>query len=366
MVAESVENFLTRVARSDLLSSDQVSALTEFSRHQETPRDIADWLVEQRWLTRWQATQLLEGHERLQIGEFRLLELIGRGGMGLVFRAERGTPRTVVALKLMTRLNAHGKRRFLQEARAATALHHPHIVKTLETGFADGCHFLAMEFLPGHNLATIQLNQSPLSVSWSCEVIRQVALGLQYAHEQGMVHRDIKPSNILVSHEPSTGAPHARILDFGLARISSESIKMQDLTQTGAVLGTPDYIAPEQAMSAKQADIRSDIFSLGATLFHLITDTLPFPGDNVMEKLMARITSVPPSVSSLRAEAHTALDELIAGMLCSNPNDRPQTPAEVAEALEKLAPDIRDRELHMSQTPPTRLPPPALSPRRCR
>ena len=369
---ESVEAFLTLLDRSELLSREQMLGVSDVSNSLRTPQELANWLVKQRWLTRWQATQLLEGHEQLRVGKYRLLNLIGRGGMGLVFLAEATTTNEtlsngLVALKIMTSLgNPKGLKRYLQEVEAATALDHPHIVTTLDSGVADGCHFLVMKFLPGRDLNAIMRDQSPLPVSWSCAVIRQTALGLQYAHEQGLVHRDIKPHNILVTSEPDFLTPHARILDFGLAHIAAESNSLRDVTQTGAVLGTADYIAPEQAMSAKHADIRSDIFGLGCTLFQLITGELPFQGNNVMEKLMARITTIPPSVSALRAEAHSDLDELVANMLRTNPNDRPQTPAEIASELDRLTLKIRRHELRIGKLSPRKLSPHAQSRSRLR
>lgn len=356
--AETLETFLSRLNRSKLLSREQMADLCDASHARSTPRELANWLVQQRWLTRWQATQLLEGHEQLHVGKYRLLDLIGRGGMGLVFRAEQTSPRREVALKVMTQLGSpKGMKRYLQEVRAASALTHPHIVTTWEAGVADGCHFLVMEFLPGQDVWAIMRSQSPLSVSWSCEVIRQTALGLQHAHEQGLVHRDIKPSNIFVSPNPDFATPHARILDFGLAHIATESLSLNPVTQTGAVLGTPDYISPEQAMSATHADIRSDIFSLGCTLFQMLTGDVPFPGDNVMSKLMGRITTTPPSVSALRAEAHSDLDELVANMLRTNPNDRPQTPAEIADELDRLTLKIRRHESRIAKLSPRKLSP---------
>ncbi len=381
---ESREEFLALLNRSELLSREQI---LDVSNSLQTLRELAEWLVKQRWLTHWQVTQLLDGHEQLRVGNYRLLDLIGRGGMGLVFLAEPMTKTNTVvapsatnesasdpvdsqqfvALKIMTQLgNPKGLQRYLQEVQAASALDHPHIVQTLDSGVADGCHFLVMEFLPGRDLDAIMRDQSPLPVSWSCDVIRQAALGLQYAHEQGLVHRDIKPHNILVTAEPDFLTPRARILDFGLAHIAAESKSLREVTQTGAVLGTADYISPEQAMSAKHADIRSDIFGLGCTLFQLITGELPFPGNNVMEKLMARITTIPPSVSAMRAEAHSDLDDLVANMLRTNPNDRPQTPAEVAAELDRLSLKIRRHELRIGKLSPRKLSPHAQSRSRLR
>ncbi len=359
---ESLDDFVALLERSHLLSDENRLDLWDAANGLKSARELAEWLIKQRWLTKWQAAQLLDGHEQLHIGGYRLLELIGRGGMGLVFKAEQMTTQQIVVLKVMSQLgNIKGVRRYVQEVRAASALAHPHIVTTLDSGVADGCHFIVMDYLPGSDLNAIILSQSPLPVSWSCEVARQVAAGLQHAHEQGLVHRDIKPSNILISPEPDFLTPHARILDFGLARIVSESVSIRDVTDTGVVLGTPDYISPEQAMSAKHADIRSDIFSLGCTLFQMITGTFPFPGRNVMEKLMARITTTPPSVSALRAEAHAELDDLVASLLCCNPNDRPQTPGEVADDLARLLLKVRRHETRIERLHPAKLEPQSAS-----
>lgn len=378
---ESVEAFLALLERSELLAHEQLLEAKDVSRSQSDSRELTRWLVKQRWLTRWQAAQLLDGHEQLRVGQYRLLDLIGRGGMGLVFLAEPlpkthttpgpwggppGLPQ-LVALKVMTRIGSpKGLKRYLQEVRAASALSHPHVVRTLDSGIADGCHYLVMDFLPGRDLCAIIRDQAPLPVSWSCEVVRQVALGLQHAHELGVVHRDIKPSNILVTPDPDFLTPHARILDFGLVHIARGMTSRHDVTHTGAVLGTPDYIAPEQAMSAKHADIRSDIFGLGCTLFQLITGELPFPGHNIMEKLMARLTTIPPSVSALRAEAHADLDDLVADMLRTNPNDRPQTPAEVAAELDRLSLKIHRHESRIGRISPRKVTPHSQSRSRLR
>ncbi|MFM9964087.1 MAG: serine/threonine-protein kinase [Planctomycetaceae bacterium] len=384
---ESVEAFLALLKRSELLAHEQLLEARDVSRSLSDPRELTRWLVKQRWLTRWQATQLLDGHEQLRVGEYRLLDLIGRGGMGLVFLAEPITKaRTVassfatdrsdgrsnclpqlVALKIMTRIGSpKGLKRYLQEVKAASALSHPHIVRTLDSGVADGCHFLVMDFLPGRDLFAIMRDQAPLPVSWSCEVVRQAALGLQHAHEHGLVHRDIKPSNILVTPDPDFLTPHAHILDFGLVHIAREMTSLHDVTQAGAVIGTPDYISPEQAMSAQHADIRSDIFGLGCTLFQLITGELPFPGHNVMEKLMARLTTIPPSVSAMRAEAHADLDDLVSDMLRTNPYDRPQTPAEVAAELDRLSLKIHRHETRIARISPRKITPHSQSRSRLR
>ncbi len=349
--ATTITDFMDLLRRSKLLPDHKMLILGDVSIACSHPQELSRWLVQRRWLTAWQAEQLLAGHHRLHIGKYTLLDLIGRGAMGLVFKSECAPMYRPVALKVLTQERQRkGKDRFLREIRAAAVLHHPHIVTALDADFADGCYFLVMELVNGRDLTVWQRRHSPLPISWSCEVARQVALGLQHAHENGMVHRDIKPANILVAGKQLVDSPHAKILDFGLARLMRDISTDGDLTRIGTILGTPDYIAPEQARSAKHADIRADIFSLGCTLFHLITNRLPFPGNNAIEKLMARIETVPPFVTSLRREAHPGLDDVVARLLMLDPSSRPQTPGEVAEELGDFLHKIRRRDSHTSES----------------
>ena len=341
----TIANLMDLLQRSKLLPAPRMLTLWDVSVTCSTPQELACWLVKRRWLTAWQATQLLAGHHRLHVGKFELLDFLGKGGMGLVFKAECPPIHRSVALKVVTMEGIHGQRkrmdRFLREIRAAAVLHHPNIVTALDADFADGCCFLVMELFDGRDLTVWQRRHVRLPVSWSCEVARQIALGLQHAHENHMVHRDIKPANILVAGKHVADMPHAKILDFGLARFISETATEIDLTRTGVAMGTPDYMAPEQARNAKHADIRADIYSLGCTLFHLLTNRHPFPGHSVVQKLMARLETVPPLVSSLRREAHPRLDDLVARLLMRDPSSRPQTPGEVADELTNLLPKTR-------------------------
>jgi serine/threonine protein kinase len=176
-------------------------------------------------------------------------------------------------------------------------------------------------------------SSAPLPIDWSCECVRQAALGLQYAHEQGIVHRDIKPSNLLLVQKSAADAPHVKIADFGLARAAFDATDGAGLTRIGQGVGTSEYVAPEQAGDATSADIRSDIFSVGCTLFELLSGQLPFNGSSSFERLMARFKQDAPTVSSLRTEVSPELDRVVARMLARDPDQRFQTPAELAEAL---------------------------------
>ncbi|HEY2251774.1 MAG TPA: protein kinase, partial [Planctomycetaceae bacterium] len=280
-------------------------------------------------------------------GQYRLLDCIGTGGMGAVFKALHGEMGRVVAIKMLmpgVMKNREAVRRFLHEIQAVAALDDPHIVAAYDAGTYGKIHYLVMEYVEGHDLGYLVKHESPLPVQWVCECIRQAALGLQHAHEQGLVHRDIKPTNLLVAKDPDSDRPLVKILDLGLARFITEMIPADldgpglrdgdgSLTQFGQFLGTPDYISPEQACDTRAADIRSDIFSLGCTFFRLLTGELPFPGETLVEKLESRETADARPVREFRSDVAVELEAVLARMLARDPLDRYQTPREVAQAL---------------------------------
>lgn len=335
----NIRDYFELLKRSNLLSKPQLMAARDAVRDCNDARGLAKWLVKRGWLTSWQAQQLLSGHHRLFLGKYKLLDVVGQGGMGSVIKAEQCSVRRIVALKVMAKELLRDDvaiRRFLREIQSAAALNHPHIVAALDADCIGDRYFLVMEFVEGRDLKGWLKKYGPLPIAWTCEVIRQVALGLQHAHEHNMVHRDIKPSNIMVTVDPVTGSPHAKIMDFGLSRLVSETQTDGQRTRSGAIMGSPDYIAPEQASNARDADIRADLFSLGCTMFQMLTGQLPFSGNNIMEKLMARTTQSPPPVSSLRPDVPPQLSEIVADLLRFDPQERPQTPGELAARLSAL------------------------------
>jgi serine/threonine protein kinase len=277
---------------------------------------------------------------------YRVLGLIGEGGMGAVYRAEHRRMERRVALKVIRPgLMRHpdAVRRFQQEARAAARQHHANIVTAFDADQAGGLHFLVMEYMEGTNAADVVRQRGPLPVAEACSYARQAALGLQHAHEQGMVHRDIKPHNLMIAG--SDRSPLLKILDFGLARLPrtaetapADGMASGPLTGAGTVMGTADYIAPEQAADPSSADIRADIYALGCTLFHLLTGRPPFPDGTVAEKLDRHAGTPLPSLSTLRPEAPAELSAILERMTAKNPADRYPTPAEVAEALVPFCP----------------------------
>jgi len=336
-MASSVQLFLESLEQSKLLGDRQLTEARSLAHGETLPKTIAKKLVKRRYLTRWQARVLVAGKKGPFFFEnYELLEPLGHGAMGSVFKARQKAMTRIVALKIMSpRLlkNQRALTRFKREIRAAAALDHPHIIHAFDAGCAKSKYFLVMEYAAGHDLRDWIAAAGKSSVKWCCECIRQAALGLQHAHERGIVHRDIKPSNLLLIQKAIGDPPLLKIADFGFARAALDVAGDPALTRIGQALGTSDYIAPEQAQDSTQSDIRADIFSLGCTLFELLSGQLPFRGTSAFERLMARFKQDAPLVSSLRPDICPELDQIVAQMLARDPARRLQTPAEVAEAL---------------------------------
>jgi hypothetical protein len=256
---------------------------------------------------------------------------LASGGMGMVFQAEHRLMRRPVALKVIHPhlLNRPAAvERFHREVRAAASLAHPNIVTALDAEQAGGVHFLVMEYVEGETLDRIVDRRGPLPVGEACAYLRQAALGLQHAHERGMVHRDLKPSNLIV-----TPAGQVKILDFGLAQLAQEGLAGSGLTPEGAVVGTPGYLAPEQARDPGAADIRADLYSLGCTLYHLLAGRPPFLGGGPLQQLLAHQDRAPRPLSAFRGDLPDALVRIVDRLLAKDPADRFPSPAQLAEAL---------------------------------
>ena len=280
---------------------------------------------------------------------YEVQQLVGKGGMGRVFKARHRMMDRVVALKVIHQewvTKQEAVDRFRREMKAAASLDHPNIVTAFDADQADDLHFLAMEFVDGVDLAETVANAGPLPVKNACDFIRQAAEGLQYAHQRGMVHRDIKPHNLIVTQNNVV-----KILDFGLASLSpkiatGESISEEadgNLTTAGAIMGTPDFISPEQALDARNVDGRSDIYSLGMTLYYLLSGQVPFASGSAKDKLRQHANAEPTPLSKLRNDIPAELDGIVARMTAKDPNERFQSPEEVADAL---------RAINFGKTPP--------------
>lgn len=332
-MAVSSSEFLRHLRDSQLLENNQLAQAVEVAASLNS-RQFGKWLVRKDWLTKWQVGQLLKGRSRFFLGKYKLLDLLGKGGMGSVYKAEQPELGRIVSLKVMSQellKSPEAVKRFHREIRSVGALSHPNIVTAYDADCVHNTHFLVMEFVNGHSLRQWIDIHGQLPVAWSCHVAHQVAVGLQHTASRGMVHRDIKPSNILLE-EAETSRPRVKILDLGLARFS-QSTASSALTSTGQIMGTIDYIAPEQADNPKAADVRADIFSLGCTLFEMLAGQVPYTGETLVERLVSRMRMEAPALRSLRPEILPALETVVARCLCREPAERYQTPEDLASEL---------------------------------
>jgi formylglycine-generating enzyme required for sulfatase activity/tRNA A-37 threonylcarbamoyl transferase component Bud32 len=293
--------------------------------------DLAAEFVRRGCLTKFQAERLLAGQgSSLTLGPYLLLERLGQGGMGEVFKARHRLLNRIVALKVTRKellSDPTNERRFLREIQATARLAHPNIVVVHDAARIDGTQFFAMEYIEGTDLARLVKDKGPLPISSACEYVRQAALGLQHAFEHGLVHRDVKPSNLLLTADGAV----IKLLDLGVARC--RDLEESDLTATGSVLGTPDYLAPEQATNSRGVDIRADIYSLGCTLYHLLTGHAPFPEGSSLEKALKHLHDAPAPIRQERPQVSVELVAVLDKMMAKKSAERYQRPSDVAEAL---------------------------------
>jgi serine/threonine protein kinase/WD40 repeat protein len=332
---------LERLRGADVLPAEKLKELAALPEATNSdPRALGKALLQRGWLTRFQINEVAAGRGKsLRIGPYVVLDKLGAGGMGQVFKARHEHMGRVVALKVIRKeklAKAESVTRFYQEVKAAAALIHPNIVLAYDAGPAGATHFYSMEYVEGTDLARLIDREGPLPVAQACEYIRQAALGLHHAHEKGLVHRDVKPSNVLVSQADGQ-PPVVKVLDLGLARLGDTFAEERHLTRAGQVLGTPDYLAPEQAMDARSVDARADLYSLGCTLFFLLVGRPPFQSESLTQLLLKHQAESVPSVRGLRPDVPEALDALLQSMLAKKPEQRPSTAAEVAAELEPFA-----------------------------
>jgi serine/threonine protein kinase len=298
-----------------------------------TAPKAATALMQRGVITKFQARQLLLGrHKGFTLGSYVILDQLGRGGMGAVYLAEHRDLHRKVAIKVLIPSRDEDAKlaneRFFREARAAAALDHPNIVRIHDVARHNDTPFLVMEYVEGETLQQIIDRKGAIPHSAAADMIAQAAAGLQHAHERGFVHRDIKPGNLI---REAGGA--VKILDMGLARSSDdEAQRLTEKLDAGAVVGTADFIAPEQALNGTTVDVRADVYSLGASFFALVTGKPPF-GGNTTQKLLHHQMRPAPRLSTLDPSVPEGLSAVVAKMMAKKPADRYQTPAEVIAAL---------------------------------
>jgi len=341
------EELLELLRKSGVLKPDALQKfLDEHPELPNEPKAVVSLFLQSKLLTPFQAKLLLAGrYKGFRLGAYVLLGQLGQGGMGAVYLAEHDTLHRKAAIKVLPPGgNKITVERFLREARAAAALDHPNIVRMHDVGREGEVHFLVMEYVEGQTLDKLVSSSAPLPAQRAVEYVAQTCAGLQHAFERGFIHRDIKPANLILAKDGTI-----KILDMGLARSNEKHDQLTQNLDAGAIVGTADYISPEQAISDSGVDIRTDIYSLGATFFAIVTGRPPFDGPTA-SKLVQHQVKDPPSVTTLDRTFPKGLSVVIAKMMAKKPSDRYSTPAEVIDALEPWQNESAQLMAGVSQT----------------
>jgi serine/threonine protein kinase len=350
----SADDFLKTVMRSGLLTKPELEgALATVPAAQlQDAQALADHLVALGKLTSFQATKLLQGASvGLKLGPYHILTPIGKGGMGMVYLGVDTRTSQHVAVKVLSpQRKREGERhiqRFYREMEIAKNLLHPNLVLAHDIGEERGVHYLVMEYIPGHTVHRLVTWQGPFPVPRAAAVFSEVAAALGYAHSQGLIHRDLKPANIIL-----TPNDHAKVLDLGLAIMQGESLEDTDvLGGKGHVVGSFDYISPEQTRDPGRVDGRADIYSLGCALYFTMTGRPPFPLGTAKEKIQAQRHLFPDPVQQLNPTVPADFAALIQQMMAKNPDQRPATMAQVRAALSPWASGAGDKPMDQESDP---------------
>jgi eukaryotic-like serine/threonine-protein kinase len=334
----SLDKFVELVERSKLVEPDRLAQVVTDWKRRATLAELDDavfcgeHLVDVGLLTHWQCKKLLEGrHRGFFLGKYRLLDHLGSGGMSSVYLAEHLLMQRLVAVKVLPQNRVSDSSylaRFHFEAQAAAALDHRHIVRVYDLDNEGKIHYLVMEYIEGHDLDALVAKDGPLDFHVAANYVAQAADGLEHAHERGLVHRDIKPANLLVDLSGTV-----KILDMGLAKFTAGTRPAPSFSSEEHVLGTADYLAPEQAVNSQLVDRRADIYSLGCTLYFLLCGHPPFETGGSLERMSAHQRRLAPSVLVDRPDAPAALVAICRRMMEKSPENRYQTATEVQHAL---------------------------------
>jgi len=333
-----IEQFLDLLRRSSLVDKNALQRALHALKKTASAEEfgdtdfVANHLVETGMITRWQADKLLEGrHKGFLLGKYKLLDHLGTGGMSSVYLAEHLLMQRRVAIKVLPKDRVEDSSylaRFHREAQAAAALDHRNIVRAYDVDNEGNLHYLVMEYVEGRDLQRIVHDDGPLDYAVAADYTRQAAEGLAHAHSAGLIHRDVKPANLLVDQNDVV-----KLLDLGLARFNDGNLASLTVTHQENVLGTADYLAPEQARDSHGVDARADIYSLGCSLYYMLTGHAPFPDGTLPQRLMRHQKEMPPAITLDRPDAPADLVEICTRMMAKKPADRYQSAGEVAEAL---------------------------------
>jgi tRNA A-37 threonylcarbamoyl transferase component Bud32 len=339
MAKVSVEKLLELVKHSGLVENkdDLVKALSALKQKHEgkipgDPTVVAEHLVEQELITKWQCDKLLEGrHKGFFLGKYKLSGHLGRGGMSQVYLADHVMMRRRVAIKVLPQKRVEDSSylaRFQQEAQAAARLDHKNIVRVYDIDNDKNVHYMVMEFIDGPDLQVIVKDNGPLDYETAANYMAQAGEGLEHAHQRGLIHRDIKPANLLVDERGVV-----KVLDMGLARFTDEEESSLTVAHDENVLGTADYLAPEQAINSHNVDNRADIYALGCTLYYLLTAHPPFPVGTLPQRLLAHQTKKPESILKDRPDAPADFVAICEKMMSKSADGRQQSGSEVAQDM---------------------------------
>ncbi len=340
MAVPLINDFLNMLEQSRLFEAGEVQECLKAWRDEDNTfdpdavMDFASWLVKREKITQWQLDNILAGkYKGFFLGAYKLLRVLGAGGMSSVYLAEHSILQRQVAIKVLPKSRVTSEssylERFLLEAQAAAALDHPNIVCAYDVDNEGGSiYYLVMEYVKGTDLLSLVKKEGPLDIYKAADYMRQAAIGLQHAHDAGLIHRDMKPANLLVNEQGVV-----RILDLGLARFTDEKRASLTVAYDENVLGTADYLAPEQARNSHTVDSRADIYGLGCTFYCLLVGHVPFPEGTLPQRIWAHQKKMPKRIQDERPEVPDDLAEICWRMMAKDPNDRQQTATEVADDL---------------------------------
>jgi serine/threonine protein kinase len=348
----SVQNLYGLLLRSKLLTaSDAQAVLQRWQSAGKEPANaglFARWMVANGYVTEYQATLLARGHaEGFFLNQYTILDRIGKGRMAGVYKAIHPSGQ-IVAIKVLPPSKAKDPQlfgRFQREARLSVTLNHPNVVRTFQVGEASGLHYLVMEHLEGETLDEVLQRRGKLKPTEAVPIIHQALLGVQHLYEKGMVHRDLKPANLMLLRPRPEGNPDdlarltVKILDIGLARAltdggAPEKLDGPELTAEGLLLGTPDYMSPEQAREARSVDIRADIYSLGCVLYHALAGQPPFPDTNIISQMIRHASEPIRSLSEFNPAVPDGLQQIVNWMMAKDAAQRYPTPERAASAFQ--------------------------------